>query len=47
MDVISLPKRSGLKSILIHSGEIPSYLENDLRSFFYKIISFDELLETV
>lgn len=45
MDALKLPKRSSLKSVLIYEGETSPNTKELLEEFFYKTISFSELLE--
>ncbi|HMO18503.1 MAG TPA: ATP-binding protein [Oligoflexia bacterium] len=43
METISLPRRSALKPVLIYHGDVRPDDEEDLRAFFYRMISFEEL----
>ncbi len=45
IDAIAIPKRSALKPILIYQGTI--YIEDEeiINNYFYKIISFDDLIQ--
>jgi AAA+ ATPase superfamily predicted ATPase len=44
MNALSLPKRSSIKPILIYLGDIDADDEIDIQNFFYRIISFKDLL---
>jgi AAA+ ATPase superfamily predicted ATPase len=45
LKILSVPKRSGVKPVLVYAGEIhPPHLE-EISNYFYKIISFQDLIK--
>lgn len=44
MDVLSVPRRSALKPVLVYEGEISPKNEVEFQEFFYKMIPFREFL---
>lgn len=44
MDVLSIPKRSALKPVLIYEGELHPRDEDQIKEFFYRVIPFDDFL---
>jgi AAA+ ATPase superfamily predicted ATPase len=45
VDTLQLPRRSSLKTVLVYEGELTPNTAEALNSFFFKLISFTELLE--
>jgi AAA+ ATPase superfamily predicted ATPase len=44
LETIALPKKTAAKPVLVYQGEIDPAHESELREFFLKLISFEELL---
>ncbi len=40
-----LPRRSALKPVLVFQGEVSKQDQEEIESFFYKIISIEDLWE--
>lgn len=45
MKNLALPKRSTVKPVLVYEGQLYPPHEEEIRDFFLKMISFDELLK--
>jgi hypothetical protein len=45
LETLSVPKRSGVKPVLVYAGEIHQPHLEEMTNYFYKMISFQDLLK--
>ena len=43
MEILSVPKRTAVKPVLVYAGALAEVAEDEIRRFFYKVVSVEEL----